>query len=56
MGIRHVAYSNKKDEWLIANDMIAHPQERLRTTPMQELKKVFNEISICEKDNVSWYA
>ena len=56
MGIRHVAYSNKKDEWLIAHDKIARPQERLRTTPIQELKNIFSEISISEKDNVSWYA
>ncbi len=56
MGSKHVAYSSKKDEWLIANSSMATMQERTRTTPMNELKKVFNEVSICSKDKVSWYA
>lgn len=56
MGLKHVGYSSKKDEWIIAHKEIAPLQERMRTTPIQELNKIFNEVSICEKDKTSWLA
>ena len=54
MGEKHVAYSSKSDEWLIASKNVQPPKPYQIASPTNELKKLFNEVEISNLDDVRW--
>ena len=55
MSINDVAYSSKKDEWLVSHDFYDSKRcKRLFKTPLNYLKNKYDEVEISSLDKLSW--